>query len=718
MALINNIEQEELLKYRVVEYSSFKKNYTPDNIHKDHSEDEKSRWTSFNSEGEQYLLLELDRKCMLKTVLFGKYSKPHACNISDFKVFVGLNKIDMKVVISAGLQNNPKHESFVVNGIYKGKGELCQYVKIVPLKTHGGRFSFSVWYLELWGIVNEVEIKQIEKDMKLEKETAITFNVLKQLRKENHHDLADEYAKRKGINSINEHSANLYKSIIMKKDLDSAENILLRMEKENSSIFEKAYEDFAKKSGVDAIWKRLESENGPPARGGHQFVLDSNRGNLILFGGWDGKKALSDLWKYIPLENKWEQILDNQADNVFPLPVSCHRMAYDSDKDGVYVLGGYKNDNYSPGYKQLYFLDLKTNKWSVLSDNTASEGGPRSIYNHTMVYDSVTKQLIVFGGRINKDANDKRIEYSGLFYYCTVLMKWQEYKSKFPHKQKILPRTNHSMYIDNNKRRLYIYGGQRKSRSMSDLYSINIRTGEVEEYFYRSESIGGPLAGSLINCPSVSGNGEMVFYSSSVISEFKKDEYSLLFKPERGFTKPKEQMSDFDILENNCIFIWKEGVWKKTNKKRGEKMNSQKGIIQTPSSRYGFQFVYDGVGGYYLYGGKPIEEDLDDDRRLDDLWRVVLVEKPREYFLKKLLLAVKGAKFKKLIMNNNGLEAHRYLKKEIRPLCDSSTEEGKEFIQELGTLLFSDKGNSISLEEKDINMECFENIGALFGSSF
>lgn len=35
----------------------------------------------------------------------------------------------------------------------------------------------------------------------------------------------------------------------------------------------------------------------PGMRGGHQMCIDSEAGFIYLFGGWDGKWDLGDLWR-------------------------------------------------------------------------------------------------------------------------------------------------------------------------------------------------------------------------------------------------------------------------------------------------------------------------------------------------------------------------------------------------------------------------------------
>jgi hypothetical protein len=46
--------------------------------------------------------------------------------------------------------------------------------------------------------------------------------------------------------------------------------------------------------------------DSPCARGGHQLCLDANSEKIYLFGGWNGKRELSDFWCYQIKEKKWK----------------------------------------------------------------------------------------------------------------------------------------------------------------------------------------------------------------------------------------------------------------------------------------------------------------------------------------------------------------------------------------------------------------------------
>lgn len=103
------------------------------------------------------------------------------------------------------------------------------------------------------------------------------------------------------------------------------------------------------------------SSTWPRGRGGHAMVRVGRR--ILLYGGWDGKRELGDLWEFdLPLNasdvgpgsssGKWRCIDDGtgssstSTNNVErkPGPRSCHQMVVDERDGWVYVLGARRDE--------------------------------------------------------------------------------------------------------------------------------------------------------------------------------------------------------------------------------------------------------------------------------------------------------------------------------------------------------------------------------------
>src|SRR5262245_54087781 len=77
-----------------------------------------------------------------------------------------------------------------------------------------------------------------------------------------------------------------------------------------------------------------EVDHRPPARSGHATAYDGARRRLVLFGGSDGSRRLSDTWEWDGAH--WL----NVTPRVSPTPRVGHKMVYDSARGRVVLFGG------------------------------------------------------------------------------------------------------------------------------------------------------------------------------------------------------------------------------------------------------------------------------------------------------------------------------------------------------------------------------------------
>lgn len=106
------------------------------------------------------------------------------------------------------------------------------------------------------------------------------------------------------------------------------------------------------------------SEAWPCGRGGHAMVRVGRK--ILMYGGWDGRRELGDMWEYdLPLNvhdtaspRRWRLLQDGlsgagtgpggasdaKAGAVSPGPRSCHQMVVDERDGWVYVLGARRDE--------------------------------------------------------------------------------------------------------------------------------------------------------------------------------------------------------------------------------------------------------------------------------------------------------------------------------------------------------------------------------------
>lgn len=112
------------------------------------------------------------------------------------------------------------------------------------------------------------------------------------------------------------------------------------------------FTSYVNRSMPKAAWSRiLATDNdgdSPCGRGGHEMELDSEKGVIWLYGGWDGCRDLSDLWAYYIQEGRWRCISRDVRYQGGPGPRSCHKMVFDPRTGFLYVLGKFIDYDRAP----------------------------------------------------------------------------------------------------------------------------------------------------------------------------------------------------------------------------------------------------------------------------------------------------------------------------------------------------------------------------------
>ncbi|MFX1285515.1 MAG: kelch repeat-containing protein [Promethearchaeota archaeon] len=182
-------------------------------------------------------------------------------------------------------------------------------------------------------------------------------------------------------------------------------------------------------------WTQKSPVNSPNPRRGHSMVYDSNSNKVILFGGYDGS-FLNDIWVYDLGTNTWTQKSPVNS----PSPRYLHSMVYDLNTDQVILFGGWN------GYlADTWVYNLTADTWTL--KNPSAETGSRQ--EHSMVYDSNSAQVILFGGYDGTDVVGKTLAYD------LTLNTWT------PMNPSTSPdaRVRHSMVYDSTSDKVILFGG-------------------------------------------------------------------------------------------------------------------------------------------------------------------------------------------------------------------------------------------------------------------
>lgn len=273
-------------------------------------------------------------------------------------------------LLRAGLRNDATPEEFPLKWHDSNAIPIpVRYIKLVPLVAHVPNYNSSVWFVELKGVTTEALVTRASEEYQEHCDSLTTRMVLKHLRAKGHQaafeallkscnmeaPVEDDYVSgRQPIPSSTigssqrpfEHPiVSQLLQAVMRGDWDAAEDCLERSARSSDSSDDDVslFAAFVSRCPQQARWSRLNGTNAdgdvPSARGGHQLVVDSTRGTAYLFGGWDGKRDLNDLWMYYIDEGRWRCISTDTTQQGGPSPRSCHKMVLESRSGIIYLLG-------------------------------------------------------------------------------------------------------------------------------------------------------------------------------------------------------------------------------------------------------------------------------------------------------------------------------------------------------------------------------------------
>ncbi|KAF8070082.1 Muskelin N-terminus-domain-containing protein [Lyophyllum atratum] len=722
-----NVEASVPLTYTIDRSSAHSGRYAAENILVDRSMDQASRWSG-NSQGNsnQWILLRLQNLAVLRTVTFGKFHKPHPCNMKEFKLYVGTNSEHMSEVLHAGLKNDSIPETFPIKHLNNaGVSFPTQYIKIVPMSAHGQSFHTSIWHVSMTGITNAAVVEQVRKKYDEYRETAALRHVLKHLRQRRLLTPYESIVSRSGFQLEHPLITKLHESVVLQGNWQRAEQLV--------SIISKAglCDSYLHGTQPYAVWKQLRGTDPdgdvPSPRGGHAMCIDPVNDMIYLFGGWDGEKSLDDFWVYSVKEDKWRVLSHSTSgEQNAPGARSCHKMVFDTKTGSIYLLGRLSdldsaratNEGGTPGssegtardsstppvrafcseFYRYHTRGMDSGKWDFLYFDTASSGGPPLVFDHQMVMDCETQILYVFGGRV-VDGDWDSVKYSGLYSYNVRLSKWKllQHPDSSNSSQTIIPsRFGHSMVIEPSTRTLFIFAGQRDDKYLSDMYAYDIATNTATELYSNFSASGGP---------------DSCFSQRAVIDPNSRELYVFC-----GLTRSQQggEITTLASESPNWLFRYsrRPGTW--TQILSPPSYGSPKGVAhhlaegesaEEPVARYAHQVVYNpNTKTVFMHGGNagivgqmehgrsradvPVEEGQKEER-LDDLWQMTLIRVGSEEVVRRATYKIRQQQFQEMCEDAPPIKALSFLQTEVSAVVDHTDAEETNVFRSLLTHLLS-----------------------------
>lgn len=225
----------------------------------------------------------------------------------------------------------------------------------------------------------------------------------------------------------------------------------------------------------------------PPRREGHAAVYDARNAQLVMFGGQTDGGYVRDVWIYDPAAGTW-----NERDPVGSLPPSRaeHAMVYDSDSCKVVIFGGSRDATL---FSDTWTYNPAVDYWTELEPKSC----PYSRAACSMVYDSLTGCIILFGGRGYTGALNDTWAYRPAVSSSDSLAS-----ADLPPR-----RSNHAMVYDPASRQAILFGGCIGMSNLGDTWAYYPRgcvwtdlapDGDVPEHRSDACLVYDPTAGRVI----------------------------------------------------------------------------------------------------------------------------------------------------------------------------------------------------------------------------
>jgi N-acetylneuraminic acid mutarotase len=206
-----------------------------------------------------------------------------------------------------------------------------------------------------------------------------------------------------------------------------------------------------------ATWQALAPEGTlPAARLGGSLVYLAQGNKLALFGGWaGGTKYYADLWTYDLTTDAWAKL---KHTGTAPTARASQAMAYDPTSDKLVVFGGYDGTTY---YNDTWVYDFTAGTWTAAG---AAGTGPAARQGHSLVYDPVSKKMILFGGY------DGSTEYNDTWAYDPAAGTWKDLK---PEGNPPAARDSQALAYDSDDKVMVLFGGWSTTTQYNDTWAYD-----------------------------------------------------------------------------------------------------------------------------------------------------------------------------------------------------------------------------------------------------
>jgi hypothetical protein len=195
------------------------------------------------------------------------------------------------------------------------------------------------------------------------------------------------------------------------------------------------------------LWSNLQPANAPPYRAFSSAAYDSQSDRLVVYGGFadmDRLVIVNETWSYDFKSNAWTNLTVAYS----PPPAYAHTMVYDSESDRIIMFGGFSMER---GFLNgTWSYDLDSNTWT----NRTPLLSPPARNGASTVYDPISDRVLIFGGYAVNEYFEP-VTYDDMWEYDYDANSWSEINQLARPPARLLAH----MAIDPLTRTIVLYGG-------------------------------------------------------------------------------------------------------------------------------------------------------------------------------------------------------------------------------------------------------------------
>jgi N-acetylneuraminic acid mutarotase len=233
-------------------------------------------------------------------------------------------------------------------------------------------------------------------------------------------------------------------------------------------------------TGAGAWTELAPSGQVPSEREYHQMVYDPVGKRLIMFGGGSSVAALNDTWSFDPVAGTWTEL---HPTGELPPILEEHAMVYDPVSRRVILFGGWNGDS-TEMINETWAYDAAANTWIRLSPLGTL---PAKRMGHSLVYDPASHRVILFGGFGGPSATTGA-DLNDTWAYDPAANTWTQLT---PAGNLPAARQGQAMVLDPRSGDLILYGGSDGVAELDDTWSYDPNANSWTEL----EPLGGAPAG-------------------------------------------------------------------------------------------------------------------------------------------------------------------------------------------------------------------------------